>query len=596
MSGLREGADIKMIRQLRRQQKKKRRQKSSGPGSGSTLQRATEDLRAGNAAKALESAIAVLVKTGREDATELACLAASEMGSPETVLNAYSRLVGLFPTNPSILNDYGLACLLGQNVEKAESLLQRALKLQPDDIHIMANLGQALLRQEKYHKAEVQFRQAIKVSPKFAGGFSGLGTALEKQEKSDEAIRNHRQAYRLAPQNAEFRNKLEAALKENGVGYDERERMYKSALINDPNDIEAAILLACVYRDTNRRSAARELIDEWIKKENTLTIQERGHLREVLAELQFLGNDFASAWPNYHWRFKWREMSNWYPSQPEWQGEPLENKTILVSSEQGVGDQVMFSALLPVLQACGAHVILESDPRLVPLFLRSFPKITCVPAENPPNQTALSSCIDFYVAMGSIGCQLWSRFKSCPPKPYLRADPIKVEELKAKYKCSTKERIVGISWKSPRGKRGPVKSISLTDLVPIFRNPDMRFVNLQYGNTALEIGDLERDFGIHVVQDIGVDQDSDLDTYAAQLAAMDTIITVSNSTAHLAGALGVQTFVLLPATPQWKWGGSGEQSEWYSHVVLRRHEGGKSLQQQIRRIATDIAACADKEN
>ena len=112
----------------------------------------------------------------------------------------------------------------------------------------------------------------------------------------------------------------------------------------------------------------------------------------------------------------------------------------------------------------------------------------------------------------------------------------------------------------------------------------------------MEIGDLERDFGIHVVQDIGVDQDSDLDTYAAQLAAMDTIITVSNSTAHLAGALGVQTFVLLPTTPQWKWGGSGEQSEWYSHVVLRRHEGGKSLQQQIRRIATDIAACADKEN
>ena len=201
LSGLREGADIKMNRQLRRQQKKKRRQKSSGPGSGSTLQRAIEDLRAGNAAKALESAIAVLVKTGREDATELACLAASEMGSPETVLNAYSRLVSLFPTNPSILNDYGLTCLLGQNVEKAESILQRALKLRPDDIHIMANLGQALLRQEEYHKAEVQFRQAIKVSPKFAGGFSGLGTALEKQAKSDEAIKNYRQAYRLAPKN-----------------------------------------------------------------------------------------------------------------------------------------------------------------------------------------------------------------------------------------------------------------------------------------------------------------------------------------------------------------------------------------------------------
>ena len=111
----------------------------------------------------------------------------------------------------------------------------------------------------------------------------------------------------------------------------------------------------------------------------------------------------------------------------------------------------------------------------------------------------------------------------------------------------------------------------------------------------MEIGDLERDFGFHVVQDIGVDQDSDLDTYAAQLAAMDIIITVSNSTAHLDGALGVQTFVLLPTTPQRKWGGRGEQSEWYSHVVLRRHEGGKSLQQQIRRIATDIAADADKE-
>ena len=272
---------------------------------------------------------------------------------------------------------------------------------------------------------------------------------------------------------------------------------------------------------TNRRAAAHELIDEWIKQQNTLTIPERGHLRKVLAELQFLGNDFASAWPSYHWRFKWREMSNWYPSQPEWQGEPLENKTILVSAEQGVGDQVMFSALLPVLQACGAHVILESDPRLVPLFLRSFPKITCVPAENPPNQTALSSCIDFYVAMGSIGCQLWSRFKTCPPKPYLRADPIKVEELKARYKCSTREKIVGISWKSPRGKRGPVKSISLTDLVPVFRNPDMRFVNLQYGDTQDERNEFEKKFGKKIIEINDLDLNNDFDSFAALIQNCD---------------------------------------------------------------------------
>ena len=133
------------------------------------------------------------------------------------------------------------------------------------------------------------------------------------------------------------------------------------------------------FSDTGRRDKAWELIETWLLRENELAIRDRARLREILSELQFLNGDFKTAMANYHWRLKRRDRWGGAASQPEWQGEPLDGKSILVFAEQGIGDQVLFMALLTDLQATGAHVVLESDPRLLPLFRRSFPNVTCVP-------------------------------------------------------------------------------------------------------------------------------------------------------------------------------------------------------------------------
>jgi len=262
------------------------------------------------------------------------------------------------------------------------------------------------------------------------------------------------------------------------------------------------------------------------------------------------------------------------PGIPAWAGEPLEGRNIFVWAEQGVGDQIMFAGLLPDLLATGAKAIVEADARLLSLLKRSFPEPRFL-ARGVPTTVPEAERPHFQVARGSLCRWLRPRLDLFPGHGgYLRADGERVRRLRDRYRAELPGRmLVGVSWRG--GSRGPdlLRSIPLERWTPILRLAGFAFVSLQYGEDAPEIEDARGRLGIEVSSDPEIDRMNDLDGLAAQAAAMDLVLSIDNTTAHMAGALGRPVWILLPSEPNWRWRATGQRSHWYPTARLFRQPG-----------------------
>ena len=152
--------------------------------------------------------------------------------------------------------------------------------------------------------------------------------------------------------------------------------------------------------------------------------------------------------------------------------------------------------------------------------------------------------------------------------------------------------LVRLAWISKNKRIGPQKSMALMELAPLARIPGIRFINLQYGDTAEERAQFEDETGTTVLDDEHVDQMSDLDAFAAQVAAMDLVISVSNTTVHFAGALGVPAWVMLNTVPLPCWLLEGEMSPWYPSARLFRQSQAGEWADVIERIGEALAGLA----
>jgi len=255
--------------------------------------------------------------------------------------------------------------------------------------------------------------------------------------------------------------------------------------------------------------------------------------------------------------------------------------------EQGLGDQIIGASMLGELTAFADHVVAEVEPRLVPLLQRSLPDVETVGV----GEGLYAGRADAHVAMGDIGRYLrpsWDAFP-VPAPTYLKADPARLAALHTRLH-SGGAIVAGMSWRSHNIKRGRWKSAPLDELEPLLRLPGMRWIDLQYGETSEERASLPKGATLDHVDDI--DNTRDLDGLAALISACDLVVTISNTTAHLAGALGKPTWVLVPDgnVRMWYWFIGRDDSPWYPHVKLRRRLMGQSWKALARGVADEIAA------
>jgi hypothetical protein len=261
--------------------------------------------------------------------------------------------------------------------------------------------------------------------------------------------------------------------------------------------------------------------------------------------------------------------------------------TLLVWAEQGLGDQIISASMLPELLSLAGKVVVETDPRLIPLYARSFPGIEWIAHE----KTLYAGHADAQVPVCSLGQYLRPDWEAFPVRPYgyLRADPDRTAGLR--HRLDDGRLVVGLSWNSLNPRYQKSKSVTLQDLAPVLKTANCRFIDLQYGDTSEERRTVELDLDVSVERLPDVDNTNDIDGLAALICACDLVVTVSNTTAHLAGALGKEALVLVPSGRgrMWFWFKDRDDSPWYPRVQLWRQQSGQPWREVIAAVAAKLA-------
>ncbi len=315
----------------------------------------------------------------------------------------------------------------------------------------------------------------------------------------------------------------------------------------------------------------------------------------TMALMNLQKQNFAKGWETFdlRWQSKKFDSPRLKTNKPQWRPHRA-YKDLLVWSEQGVGDQILYCSLLRHLKTHVPELTVMVDARLMPLFKRSFSDIQFVP------QNARVWEIDSQIPMGSIAKELVPEMSDIPrlrADPYLIPDYARASAIRADFNLKPGEKLVGISWASGAPRIGNHKSAPLTDFLPLFQIPNVRFVTLQYGDHYAEMYELEKTHGIRIEQVLDIDNTQDLDGLASLITACDAVVTVSNATGHLAGAVGAKTF-LLDSNKLWYWNSCvGNQNLWYPSVTTYPRDNAIApWTPQIAALTEDVKAHLSAES
>ena len=489
----------------------------------------------------------------------------------------------LNPANADLL--CALATSLRQNGLHREAAEQytKALLIDPRaDAHF--GLGFVFLSEGRPAEARERFEQALWVDPNHGPSLTHLGSLLLADGQIDEAIGCFEQAVRVQPGNAAAHYNLGNALKDGGRLGQARTR-YERALAINPRLTEAHINLGVVLERQGELDTAIAC--------HTRALD----LRPGDAEARFhraaallAAGRLAEGWEDYESRWDYEGKARTF-LQPAWDGAPLEGRSLLAYAEQGVGDEIMFASCLTDLIGQTRDCVVECDPRLVPLFARSFP-LARVFAR--PIDARIAERTDLHVAFGSLPRHLRPTLDHFPRvHRYLTPDPQRLEDFRSRLAALGTGLKVGISWRG--GGKPDVqrrRSTQLREWASILSVPNVHFVNLQYGSSRDEIQNVATELGLNVHHFDDVDPLADLDGFAAEIAALDLVISADNATVHMAGALGVPVWTLLPSAPNWRWMQGREDSCWYPAMRLFRQTVDGEWTAVQKRVAEALAGLA----
>jgi hypothetical protein len=262
-------------------------------------------------------------------------------------------------------------------------------------------------------------------------------------------------------------------------------------------------------------------------------------------------------------------------------------RRVLVWGEQGVGDEVMFGGLLREFRGLCGEMLLQVDRRLMGMFARALPGVKVFErGERVPEEL-----YDEQIPVGSLGKWLRPTRESFEGKGqrYLSAQAGLGKRLREELGVKAGERLIGLSWRSASAETGAVRSVSLKELVGALGGVEgVRFVNLQYGAVGEELAALREESGVEVLSHAGIDNREDLEGLAGLIEGCDLVVSVGNATAHLSGALGQRTWVLLPYVAGWRWLHEGSRCPWYEGVRLYRQSERDRWAEVLNAVAHDV--------
>jgi tetratricopeptide (TPR) repeat protein len=405
-------------------------------------------------------------------------------------------------------------------LSRAHSAAMQAVELDPAQASGWSNLGAIEFERGNFGQAEEACRAALKLDASRAHVWNGLGNALQRQLRDAEAHAAFAEAVRLDPH-------------------------YVDAIVND----------ALCWRDAGDLKMAMKRINEALQ-----IAPDHANAHLVRALLYFLKGDVARGRVEYEWRLAQPGAMPRDLPGARWRGEDIAGRHLLVFAEQGLGDVIQALRYIAPLTARGIERITLHVPKaLRRLVEENFPgvHVTATPA------TAVG--VDFHCAVMSLPLLIEG------PKPdgaaqqaYMSAASERLAAWQARF-ASVTERKIGLVWAgNPTYQSDYMRSMAADDLLPLLGVRNCRFYSLQVGPAARGIDALKPH-----VEDLSM-QVSTMSDAAAAIAALDLVIAVDTSLAHLGGALGRPVWLMLPHVPDWRWGMSGDTHPLYANTRLFR--------------------------
>jgi tetratricopeptide (TPR) repeat protein len=403
--------------------------------------------------------------------------------------------------------------------------------------------------------------------------------AMARRKRDDGADRCYREALRcltaatrLQPDRPQGHRALGSALLELGELQAARDS-FAAAHRLAPDDPALAAEHAGAMLSTGDASRAIAAFEAALARH-----PDHGPLHGGLALALLGAGDFARGWDEYEWRLRRPDAATQrgFPF-PRWAGEPLAGRTLLVTSEQGIGDEIMFASCFEELISAAGHCVLEVSKRLAPLFERSFPRATVFmrQLDRAPDWAALPR-IDLRIEAGSVP-RLLRRSREAFPRrgAYLKPDPARIAVWKDRLAALGPRRKVGLAWTGGLpGTLRAARSLDLEALRPLLACSGAHFVALEYLDCGAEVEAFNHAGSERVLWWPEV-RDS-LEEAAALVAALDLVVTVTTATAHIAGALGRPAWVLVPSVPSWRYLWEGETMPWYPTMRIFRGHGSRA--------------------
>jgi tetratricopeptide (TPR) repeat protein len=463
----------------------------------------------------------------------------SDRSLHEAALEQFEAALRLRPVWPEALSNMADSLEALGRTDEAVSASERAVAQRPDDTDLKFRLATRQVA-AKDPRAEPLLRDLLQAKPDNPAILINLGNVHKDRDEPDRAIACFEDALHLDPGLSEGYSNLGATFGDKGY-----------------------LALACILHD--KSVALKGRVPASAKFNRALAALSVGRLQD--------------GWEAFDERFDSAAETIVRRSTPPpyWNGEDLTGKDILLWTEQGIGDEILMASVLPEVISRARRCVIECSQRLVPVFARSFPAAEIHGYTNAAIQASDARGMDYQLAAASLGRFFRTAFDRFPRHTgYLRADADRTAQLRDRYiALAAGRRIVGISWRSKNDRFGRHKSARLTHLAPILRHPEIWFVDLQYGDTAAEREELKQRLGVDIYRDAEIDSMRDIDGFFAQVAAVDLVITTSNTSAHVAGSQNVPVWILLPRLrgTLWYWFTKRQDSPWYPSARLFRQAG-----------------------
>lgn len=405
-----------------------------------------------------------------------------------------------------------------KNQQKAIQLYLQALEQQPDRQQselIYLNIALIYGQQQQLDAALPYFQKVLEYNDKNSIAHSGIGQILHRREQLEQALEHYQQALNHDPSSHNF---LLAAKTLHRLGrYQQAMLCYKYAAKINPHSPE---------------------------------------LNFSVSLLQLLHGNYAEGWQRYEARWQLPERGFILPitNRPRWQGEDISQKTLLINHEQGFGDTIQFLRYIPLIKA--KKIILKCHATLMTLLEQSLSHLPVEPIE--ANAPILDS-FDYFTPLASLPLIFKTQLDTIPHNiPYLQANSAKIQHWKAQL--ATDKMNIGIVWSgNPQHVNDANRSCPLTYFLQLTQHPSVKLHSLQKDKIELTADMPIQDYQLH-----------DFSDTAALIMALDLVITVDTAVAHLAGALGQKTWILLPYVPDWRWLLHRRDSLWYPTATLFR--------------------------